>query len=43
LSVELHTYPGTFHGSSLMAEAAVSKQEAEDMRRALRRGLRLNR
>ena len=39
VSVELHAYPGTFHGSSLVIDAAVSKRQAEDMLGALRRGL----
>ena len=41
VSVELHAYPGTFHGSSLVVEAAVSKRQAEDLLGALRRGLGL--
>jgi len=41
VSVELHSYPGTFHGSSLVADAAVSRREAADTRAALRRGLEL--
>lgn len=39
VSVELHAYPGTFHGSALVVDAAVSKRQAEDMVGALRRGL----
>jgi len=41
VSVELHAYPGTFHGSALVVDAAVSKRMAEDMLGALRRGLSL--
>ena len=41
VSVELHAYPGTFHGSSLVTEAAVSKRMSEDLLGALRRGLSL--
>jgi acetyl esterase/lipase len=41
VSVELHAYPGTFHGSSLVVEAAVSKRQTADLLGALRRGLRL--
>jgi acetyl esterase len=41
VSTELHSYPGTFHGSSLMPSAAVSQREATEMRLALRRGLRI--
>ena len=39
VSVELHAYPGTFHGSSLVTDAAVSRQMSADLVRALRRGL----
>ncbi len=38
--VELHQYPGTFHGSNLVAEAAVSKRAGAEMMNALVRGLR---
>ncbi|WP_297624836.1 alpha/beta hydrolase [Nocardia sp.] len=38
---ELHLYPGTFHGSGLVADAAVSRRAAADQLDALRRGLRL--
>jgi acetyl esterase/lipase len=38
--VELHQYPGTFHGSSLIASAAVSKRSHAEMMEALIRGLR---
>lgn len=41
VSVELHAYPGTFHGSSLVTDAAVSRRMSEDLLGALRRGLRL--
>ena len=37
--VELHQYPGTFHGSALVTGAAVSKRSNEDMMLALARGL----
>jgi acetyl esterase/lipase len=37
--VELHSYPGTFHGSSLIATAAVTQREAAESLEALRRGL----
>ncbi|MCU1687319.1 MAG: lipase/esterase [Amycolatopsis sp.] len=37
VSVEIHHYPGTFHGSGLVAEAAVSKRMAADHLDALRR------
>ncbi|MCU1601631.1 MAG: lipase/esterase, partial [Frankiales bacterium] len=39
VSVELHAYPGTFHGNSLVVDAAVSKRQAADLIGALRRGL----
>jgi acetyl esterase/lipase len=38
--VELHAYPGTFHGSALVTEAAVSKRGHRDLLDALVRGLR---
>ncbi|HKY13953.1 MAG TPA: alpha/beta hydrolase [Microthrixaceae bacterium] len=40
VSVELHQYPGTFHGSAMMHLADVSRREAEATRHALVRGLR---
>jgi hypothetical protein len=39
VATELHCYPGTFHGSSLVASAQVSQREAADTVAALRRGL----
>jgi acetyl esterase/lipase len=39
VSVELHSYPGTFHGSGLLANAAVSKRGAAEAQDALRRAL----
>ena len=39
--VELHQYPGTFHGSSAIVTAAVSKRGAAEMVDVLRRGLRV--
>ena len=42
VSVELHSYPGTFHGSTMVTEAAVSKREIEETRIALRRGLKID-
>lgn len=39
VSTELHAYPGTFHGSALITEAAVSKRAARDALGALRRAL----
>ena len=40
VSVELHQFPGTFHGSSLVGGAEVSKRSSREMLDALRRGLR---
>ncbi|MBV9413322.1 MAG: alpha/beta hydrolase [Acidimicrobiia bacterium] len=40
VQVELHSYPGTFHGSSLVTTAAVSRRGTDDLFVALRRGLR---
>jgi acetyl esterase/lipase len=37
--VELHQFPGTFHGSSLIPGAAVSKRSTAEMMQALIRGL----
>jgi acetyl esterase/lipase len=39
VSVELHSYPGTFHGSTLVPTASVSMQAMADEVIALRRGL----
>jgi len=39
VSVELHSYPGTFHGSAMMPTAAVSRRAAAELLVALRRGL----
>jgi acetyl esterase len=39
--VELHQYPGTFHGSSLVTTASVSRRQATEMIDVLRRGLRV--
>ena len=41
VQVELHSYPGTFHGSAMMSHADVSKRDSADSMRALRRGLAL--
>ena len=42
VSVELHTFPGTFHGSSLVPGAAVSKRGHEELLVALARGLKVD-
>lgn len=39
VSVELHCYPGTFHGSAVAAEAAVTKRMVAETSAALRRAL----
>ncbi len=39
VSVELHSFPGTFHGSGLVSTAAVSRRGNEELLVALRRGL----
>ncbi|HKS44570.1 MAG TPA: alpha/beta hydrolase [Amycolatopsis sp.] len=39
VSVELHHYPGTFHGSVMVADAAVTRRMIRDAIEALRRSL----
>jgi acetyl esterase/lipase len=39
VSVELHSFPGTFHGSAVATTAAVSRRANVEMMTALRRGL----
>jgi acetyl esterase/lipase len=39
VSVELHSFPGTFHGSGFIATAAVSERGAAEALTALRKGL----
>ncbi len=39
--VELHTYPGTFHGSSMLADAAVTRRQMNEMFEVIGRGLRI--
>lgn len=39
VSTEIHCYPGTFHGSSMVVDAALSKRGVADMFTALARGL----
>jgi acetyl esterase/lipase len=41
VQVELHSFPGTFHGSSLLATAEVSRRAAAESMGALGRALRL--
>jgi acetyl esterase len=40
VSVELHQFPGTFHGSAMMGNAEVSRRASSEMMAALERGLR---
>ena len=42
VSVELHTFPGTFHGSAAVATAAVSRRAHRELLTALRRGLKVD-
>ncbi len=42
VSVELHSYPGTFHGSALIPNAAVSKRANHELMIALARGLKID-
>jgi acetyl esterase/lipase len=42
VSVELHNYPGTFHGSGMAVDAAVSQREGKEMMAALTRWLHIN-
>ncbi|WP_319435704.1 alpha/beta hydrolase [Mycobacterium sp. RTGN5] len=41
VSVELHAFPGTFHGSGMVQQASVSRREADELRAVLRRALAL--
>jgi acetyl esterase len=41
VSVELHAFPGTFHGSSMVEQAAVSRREADEALAVLRRALKI--
>ena len=43
VSVELHSYPGTFHGSAMIPTAAVSERARVESMIALRRGLNVPR
>lgn len=42
VATELHSFPGTFHGSSLFADTAISKRESKEMFTVLRRALHIN-
>jgi acetyl esterase/lipase len=39
VSVELHQFPGTFHGSALVASAAITQRAQRESATALRRAL----
>lgn len=41
VATELHSYPGTFHGSSMFAHAQISQRESAETLAVLRRGLGL--
>jgi len=41
VSVELHQYPGTFHGSAMIADADVSKRQLRETSEVLRRVLKI--
>ncbi len=41
ISTELHSFPGTFHGSSLFSTAAVSRRESKEMFAVLERALKI--
>jgi acetyl esterase len=40
--VELHSFPGTFHGSAMLPTAAVSRRATAELVVALRRGLKVD-
>jgi len=42
VATELHSFPGTFHGSSIFASAQVSQRESKEMFAVLRRALQLD-
>lgn len=42
VSVELHTFPGTFHGSAFVSSAAVSRRAHQELLTALHRGLKVD-
>lgn len=41
ISTEIHSYPGTFHGSSAFSHVAISQREAADTLAVLARGLQV--
>ena len=40
VQTELHCFPGTFHGSFMVPKAEISKREADEMLKVIRRGLK---
>ena len=42
VTVEMHSFPGTFHGSAALPTAAVSRRASHELLIALRRGLRVD-
>ncbi|MEZ5570445.1 MAG: alpha/beta hydrolase [Halioglobus sp.] len=42
VATELHSFPGTFHGSSLFSSAQISKRESTEMFAVLRRALQID-
>jgi acetyl esterase/lipase len=42
VSVEIHQFPGTFHGSALVLSAAISKRSQKESTAVLRRALRID-
>ncbi|MFT4042105.1 MAG: alpha/beta hydrolase [Gordonia sp. (in: high G+C Gram-positive bacteria)] len=42
VSVELHSFPGTFHGSAFLASAEVSQRQTAELLRVLGKALRVN-
>jgi acetyl esterase len=42
IATELHSFPGTFHGSSLLTSAHVSQRESKEMFTVLRRALKID-
>ncbi len=42
VQTEIHSYPGTFHGSSLVPDAAITKRETAERAAVLRRALGLS-
>ena len=41
VAVELHSYPGTFHGSAMMVDADASKRNRAETHHALSRAFRV--